>query len=291
MAAFDPPWRLDPLKNIVGVGWRGGANILMLHFAVNVRDHTPRPISMQPFALESVSDIFTDPIHIHDAHLPTPTVVNPINAAMIAHSFVWNRTPLKPGLSVDLGYKWKAVLFLNLGRIKSLSAIVHPETYDVVINFPASEKRTETGVILYAFTTFGVEDNWEQAKASAPHPFSAVQYEVGGPFTVVGNIQVFGNTAERALFLSLNGDWFSHDEPATGDIFDLLDWEVKAYTYKGRKTFPLKTDTLDPDYPVDEKQIGFKVEHDHATVDVQIPSRTVTFTVNLKTLTLNSLKV
>lgn len=287
--AFDPPWRLDPLKRIVSVGWSGGKT-LMLHFAVNVSDHSPRSIPLQAFALDSVPDVFNDPIHIHDAHLPVPIIVNPINSAMISHSFVWNRTPVKPGLSGDLRYKWKAVLFLNLAKIKTLAAVVHPETYDVVINFPASEKRTETGVILYAFTTFGVEDDWEAAKAAAPHPFSAVQYEVGGPFTVVGNIQVFGNTAERALFLSLNGDWFSHDEPSSGDIFDLLDWEVKAYTYKVRKNFSLNA-SLDPTYPADANQIGFKVEHDHATVDVQIPARTVTFTVNLKTLTLTSLKV
>jgi hypothetical protein len=292
MATFDPPWRLDPLKNIVGVGWRGGANILLLHFAVNVSVHEPYPITVQPSALDLVSNVFDNTIHQHDAHLPIPVIASPtINAAMIAHSYLWNRAPLKPGLGVDLRYMWKAVLFLNLAKIKTLPAVVRPETYDVVVAFPASEKKPVTGIILYAFTTFGVEDDWEAAKASAPHPISDVQFVLDGPHTLVGNILTFGNPAERAQFLALNGEWFSHDEPATGDTFDLLDWEVKAYTYKGRKTFPLKADTLEPDYPVDEKQISFQVQHDHATFDVQIPARTVTFTVNLKTLTMTSLKV
>jgi hypothetical protein len=288
--AIDPPWRLDPLKKIVEVGWRSGADILMLHFMVNTHVHEPHPVSVQPFRLDQIANAFDNPIHQHDNHVPTPVIADPLGSDMLAHSYVWNRVPVKPSLGVDLMYAWRAVLFFNLAKIKTLETIVRPEAYDIVVSLPASEKKTETGIGLYAFTTFGLVNDWEAAKASAPHPISDVRFELDGPHTLVGNILVFGNEAERSTFLSLNGDWFTHNEPLSGDTFDLLDWEIKGYTYRKRKTFPLN-DSLDPTYPADEKQIDFQVQHEHATVAVQIPARTVTFTVNLKTLALTSTKV
>jgi hypothetical protein len=290
--AFDPPWRLDPLKNIVNVGWKGAANILMIHVSVNVQLHAPRSVPVQPLRLSNVPDVFGDPIRQNDDHIPAPVIVDPISSDMLAHSYLWNKTPVKPGANSDLQYRWRAVLFLNLGKIKTLEALSTPEkeSYTVTLIFPASEKNTETGIILNAFTTFGVENDWEAAKASAPHPISDVQFVVDGPRTLVGNILTFGSQAERATFLSLNGEWFSHDEPASGNTWDLLDWEVKAYTYQQRKTFPLN-DSLDPTYAPDAKQIAFQVQHDHATVDVQIPARTVTFTINLNSLAMTSTKV
>jgi hypothetical protein len=285
------PATLDISQIIRKVEWATGPNVLMLHFDVNTSLHAPHAIPVEPFAVAAVSSVFDDPIHIHDTHVPIPTVVNPMSSSMTAHTLVWNRAPRKPAAGVDLVYNWKAALFLNLGKIRLLDSVTDLEHYDVVIRFPASEKKTESGVILNAFTTFGVVDDWSAAKASSPHPFSDVTFFLGGPHTIVGNILTFGNQADRATFLSLNGDWFTHDEPATGETFDLLDWDLKAYSFKKRKDFKLKDD-LSPDPAIlDATFINFREERAHATFAVQIPAYTVTLTINLKTLTMTSKKV
>jgi hypothetical protein len=284
------PATLDISQIIRKVEWATGPNVLLIHFDVNTSLHEPRAIPVQPFAVDAISNVFNDPINIHDTHTPTPTIVNPMSADMTAHTLVWNRAPRKPAAGVDLVYNWKAALFLNLGKIRFLGSVTDLEHYEVVVRFPASEKKTESGVILNAFTTFGVVNDWEAAKASSPHPISDIINE-DLSHSLVGNILVFGNTAERAAFLARNGDWFSHDEPATGETFDLLDWDLKAYTFKKRKDFKLKDD-LSPDPSIlDATFINFKEERAHATFAVQIPAFTVTLTINLKTLSMTSKKV
>jgi hypothetical protein len=86
--AFDPPWRLDPLRNIVNVGWKGAANILMVHVSVNVQLHAPRSVPVQPLHLSSIADAFGDPIRQNDAHIPAPVIVDPVSSDMLAHAYL-----------------------------------------------------------------------------------------------------------------------------------------------------------------------------------------------------------
>jgi hypothetical protein len=286
------PVVLDFAQILRKVEWILGPNIAMIHFDVNCQLHTPHAVPLSAIGV-SLADVFTSTaINIHDDFLTVPTPTNPVTPEMAAHTLAWNRAPRKPSAGSDLQYRWKAVLFLNLGRIKSFRDIQDP-TFDVVVNFPASEKKTESGFIHYAYFNFGTL-SFAIAKAfplyAVPVFFTEEQRDNNTP-VITGNIQLFGSVAERDHFITLQPDpWGAQEEPATGDTFDLLDWEVKAYTYKKRKDFPLNND-LNPTYAVDEKQIAFQVQHDHATLAVQIPARTVTFTINLKTLTMTSKKV
>jgi hypothetical protein len=52
MASFDPPWRLDPLKNIVSVGWGKGAFVaIQFHATAVTSEGGGQPSSVSPNAL------------------------------------------------------------------------------------------------------------------------------------------------------------------------------------------------------------------------------------------------
>lgn len=282
------PATLDFGQIIARIEWALGPSILMLHFEASSEVHPPRTIDVSAIGIGTISSVFDNPIHIHDNfNNPVPTVVNPMSLGMVSHTLVWNRAPKKPGGGSDNVFEWKAVLFLNIGRIKTFYDIEEPDNhYDIVVRFPASEKTTETGVILYAFAdVFGWEYHF-----SHPQVTGAI-IDDHGTFGIVGTVQVFGSETARSDFLGWNSGslppWVAHDEPASGDVYDRFAWQLRAYTFKRRKDFPLKSDTLLPDFSLsDDKAKDAKSDNAHATVDVQIPAITVTVTVNTKTLAL-----
>jgi hypothetical protein len=281
------PATLDFSGIIAKVEWLIGPNILMLHFDVNVQLHEPHAVMVDGLDV-SIHDAFDNVVNIHDTFLTPPTPTNPVTKEMVAHTLAWNRAPRKPAAGSDLFYKWKAVLFLNLGRIVSFAHLLS-NTYDVVIRIPASEKKAEPSVAYYAFADpFGNSFDYYEA-----HPTTTgAIIDAEGHTAIVGSPLIFGSIAQRSAFLGYNAGslppWVAFDKPGTGDTFDLLDWTLKAYTFKSRKDFKLD-DNLDPAFTLDN--IGFQLQREHATVDVQIPARTVTVTVNLKTLTMTSKKV
>ena len=143
--AIDPPWRLDPLKKIVGVGW-GGGNVLVLRIETRVNNHTPRLTTIEDLQFTgSLIDAYAETINEHDDHVPPPDIVNPMDGDMRAHTFMWNRPPYKLDTAGDeSAHTWKAIVFLNLSRIRSFLDTSDPE-YVFTIHFPASEHHRKVG--------------------------------------------------------------------------------------------------------------------------------------------------
>lgn len=87
--AIDPPWRLDPHENIVGVGW-GGARIATLVLSIEYAggdafSDTPL-LTGVPFGTSY--NLLT--------RIGAPgdvPIVDPISNAMLAHEFMWSRPP------------------------------------------------------------------------------------------------------------------------------------------------------------------------------------------------------
>jgi hypothetical protein len=86
--AIDPPWRLDPHQNIVGVGWGGAIATLVLsidYAGPNEFGDTPA-LSGLPFG--TTFNLLTR----IGAPGITP-ITNPITGAMLAHEYMWSRPP------------------------------------------------------------------------------------------------------------------------------------------------------------------------------------------------------
>ena len=149
--AVDPPWRLDPLKKIVGVGWRGG-NVLVLRIETRVNNHTPRLTTIEDLQfIGSLISAHAETINEHDDHVPPPDIVNPMNGDMRAHAFMWNHPPYKLDTGGDeSSHTWKGIAFLNLSRIRLFLDASDLE-YVFTIHFPASEHHTEGGTVYWAF--------------------------------------------------------------------------------------------------------------------------------------------
>jgi hypothetical protein len=286
--AIDPPWRLDPFKNIVGVGW-GGGNVLVLRIdtIVNFR-HAPRFTSIDNLDFTgSLIDAYANVINEHDAHAPAPTIVNPMSADMRAHEFMWSRPPYK--LDSEAGHTWKALVFLNLSRIRSFLDSSDP-TYSFLIQFPAGE-HIPNGTTYFAFFNFGTLD-WDTANEFpllVPVFFTEEQRDNNTP-VVTSNVQAFGSAADRDFFISLQSDpWGSHDEPDTGpELNDGLQWRVRGFTYRKRNDFPALSDNT-PTWD-EGTAIGSAEEHAESLIGVSVPAYTVTVTVNLETLSISMSK-
>lgn len=86
--ALDPPWRLDPHQNIVGVGWGGAIATLALsidYAGPNEFGDTPN-LSGLPFG--TTFNLLTR----IGAPGITP-ITDPITGAMLAHEYMWSRAP------------------------------------------------------------------------------------------------------------------------------------------------------------------------------------------------------
>ena len=237
---IDPPWRLDPLKNIVGVGW-GAGNVLVLRIETRVNNHTPRLTTIEDLQFTgSLIDAYAETINEHDDHVPPPDIVNPMDGDMRAHTFMWNCPPYKLDTGGDeSSHTWKAIVFLNLSRIRSFLDTSDPE-YVFTIHFPASEHHTEGGTVYWAFADpFG---NPFEYYLEHPTTTGAV-IDADGHTGIVNSPIAFGSEAERAAFLSWNAGslppWHTFDEPLPeSDLNDGLQWNVRGRTYKKRNDFP-----------------------------------------------------
>lgn len=287
---LDPPWRLDPLKNIVGVGW-GGGNVLVLRIETRVNNHAPRLTTIEDLQFtDSLMDVYAETINEHDDHVPPPAIVNPMDGEMRAHAFMWNRLPYK--LDIDGGdspHTWKAIIFLNLSRIRSFVDSSDLE-YVFTIHFPASEHHTETGTVYWAFADpFG-----NPFEYYLEHPTTTGAVIDGDGHTGVVNSPIaFGSVAERAAFLSWNAGslppWHTFDEPTPpSDLNDGLQWKVQGRTYKKRNEFP--TDEQNTPLWDESTAIGGAEEHAYSVIATPIPACVVTVAVNLDTLEISTVK-
>ena len=292
--AIDPPWRLDPLKRIVGVGW-GSGNVLVLRIETRVNNHAPRLTTIEDLQFTgSLIDAYAETINEHDDHVPAPDIVNPIDGDMRAHTLMWNRPPYKLDTAgAESPHTWKAIVFLNLSRLRSFLDTSDPE-YVFTIHFPASEHQVSSGTVHYAFTTFGIEDDWAAAQATFPHPTSGAIVDAEGHVAVVSNILAFGTAAARDQFIDWNGgvgaQFFPHDEVLPdSDLNDGLQWTVRGRTYKKRNDFP--TDEENAPLWDEATATGVAEEHAESVIATPIPAHVVTVTVNVDTLEISMTKV
>ena len=288
--AIDPPWRLDPLKKIVSVGW-GGGNVLVLRIETRVDGHTPRLTTIEDLQFTgALIDAYAETINEHDYRVPPPDIVNPIDGDMRAHTFMWNRSPYKLDTSGDeSAHTWKAIVFLNLSRIRLFLDTDDPE-YVFTIHFPASEHHTEGGMVYWAFADpFGNPFEYYQE-----HPTTTgAVIDADGHTGIVTTPTAFGSAAQRDAFLGWNAGslppWVAFDEPSSGsDINDGLQWKVRGRTYKKRNDFP--TDSHNAPLWDESAAIGAAEEHAESIIHTPIPGYTVTVTVNLDTLEISMTK-
>ena len=127
-------------------------NVLVLRIETRVNNHTPRLTTIEDLQFTgSLIDAYAETINEHDDHAPPPDIVNPMDGDMRAHAFMWNRPPYKLDTGGDeTPHTWKAIVFLNLSRIRSFLDTSDPE-YVFTIHFPASEHHTEGGTVYWAF--------------------------------------------------------------------------------------------------------------------------------------------
>jgi hypothetical protein len=282
--AIDPPWRLDPLKKIVGVGW-GGGNVLVLRIETRVNDHTPRLTTLEDLQFtDSLIDAYAEAINQHDDHVPAPDIVNPMDGDMRAHTLMWNRPPYKLDTAGDeSSHTWKAIVFLNLSRVRSFLDTSDPE-YVFTVHFPASEHHTEGGTVYWAFADpFG-----NPFEYYLEHPTTTGAVVDADDHTGVVNTPIaFGSESERAAFLGWNAGslppWHTFDEPSPeSDLNDALQWDVWGGTYKKRNDFP--TDEERAPLWDEDTAIAVAEEHAESVIATPIPTYVVTVTLNLDTL-------
>ena len=214
--AIDPPWRLDPLKKIVGVGW-GGGNVLVLRIETRVNNHTPRLTTIEDLQFTgSLIDAYAETINEHDDHVPPPDIINPMDGDMRAHTFMWNRPPYKLDTAGDeSSHTWKAIVFLNLSRIRLFLDASDPE-YVFTVHFPASEHHTESGTVYWAFADpFG-----EPFEYYLEHPTTTgAVIDADGHTGSRQYSDAFGSAVEARLFLTLERRSLppgTRDEPLSG---------------------------------------------------------------------------
>jgi hypothetical protein len=86
--APDPPWRLDPHQNIVGVGWGGAIATLVL----SIDYAGPNEFSDTPALTGLPFGITFNLLTRIGAPGITP-IADPITGAMLAHEYMWSRAP------------------------------------------------------------------------------------------------------------------------------------------------------------------------------------------------------
>jgi hypothetical protein len=291
------PVILDITQRVQRIAWRVGTDILLVRLTAQIRQPalpTVRVISNGAYN----GDGFVNSIDVHDDKQPAPVIVFPkLSADMRAHTLVFNRPPIQKFNVGETFNVFTGLIIFNIRRIKSFNGFVD-NSYQLQFTFPPSHVTHSTGLSHYAFTTFGLLNDWEIAKA---FPFTTgVIIDAEGHTALSGNIRLFGTTTERGLFLSRNGEWFSHDEPSTDDIADLFGWEMEAWSFQVRTEFPVNAQYRptfgthgvgnDGQPTLIDEAKGHGFDHDHATVDHPLAEKTVTINLNTKSMSFTMVK-
>ncbi len=238
IVSHDPPWRLDPFQNIVGVGW-GSADVLVLRIDTSVKNHSPHPTTIEGLHFTTaVIYAYAETIREHDADAD-PEPRNPMTSEMRAHAFMWNCPPHKLDTGGDEpAHTWSAIIFLNLSRIRSFFDSSDSQ-YFFTIRFPAAERDLTNGTIYWAFADpFG---NPFEYYREHPATTGAV-IDSDGHTGIVTTPIAFGGGAQRDVFLGWNAGslppWHVFDEALPdSDANDGLRWKIRGRTYKKRIDF------------------------------------------------------
>jgi hypothetical protein len=283
------PATLDFSGIITKVEWILGPDILVLQFdwRMGLVSQTFDATDLSGLGLSTI-DPFAQIINQHDDHVPVPLIGNPMSKEMVAHTLAFNRPPSKKG-GVESGLHWKAILFFNLRAIKAVEGLRDP-TYEITIHTPASKIIHETGFVHWIYyDPFGNPFEYYQA-----HPFtSGIQIDAEGHTAVFLFPAAIPTIEARDLYLSLNAGSLpplrSYEEPTSSDRSNGFGWRIDASTYRRRKDFPLGAE-LAPQWNVSEaKSSSFLSEQ--SLIGTSFPTRTVTVTVNFKTLAVSMKKV
>src|SRR5258708_40052482 len=115
--AFDPPWRLDPLKNIISVGW-GSLKYLKIEVSYQKSGNISKAnFTMDTnFGIDNLDAFSKDFKKKATGATKDPPVVDPISDDMAKNLLIWSR-----------GYKFTSAedekdeintWFVNLGKVK-----------------------------------------------------------------------------------------------------------------------------------------------------------------------------
>jgi hypothetical protein len=283
------PVILDISQLIERVNWIVAKTFLVLRVDAKIRiPHTPS-VSIIVSDGAYTGDAFANTINQHDAKVPFPAISLPkISKDMFAHTIEFNKSPPIKKAEAETLNHYTQLIFVNLRRLKTFNGFTS-DNYQIKISFPAGEHRRVATTLYYAFFNFGTLD-WELAKAFPLHaiPFFYTVKERDDNTPHIGsNIQLLNDAADRALFLTLNPEWGSHDEPDFEIKDDSFQWEVEGWTFKGRDEFPVNLTNYTLAFDTnDSKTKG----HGKITTPPVAAAATVTIRVNLKTLTLELTK-
>jgi hypothetical protein len=283
------PATLDFSGIIQKVEWILGPDILVLQFdwRMGLFGQTFGATSLSALGLSTI-DPFAQIINEHDDFVPVPSIVNPMSKPMVAHTLAFNRPPFKRS-GIEAAPHWKAILFFNLAHIKSFEDLTDP-TYQITITTPPSRIIHETGFVHWIYyDPFGNPFEYYQAHPST----SGIVIDAEGHTAVFLFPAAIPTIEARDLYLSLNAGSLpplrSFEEPTSSDRSDGFGWRIDAKTYRRRKDFPLGSE-LAPLWDVAEaKSSAFLSEQ--AVISTSFPARTVTVTVNFKTLAISMRKV
>lgn len=252
---------------------KGKVLVVYIDYTRNVNRPTIT-ISNVPFNA-STYDAFTL-IKVSDG-LGNPSVVDPVSDDMLKYLWLWSKPPYLPAISPDFQTSGRALLFMNIDKIKAAAA-PGVEEFTFRINIPAGgDDEVIAGTAYWIWssalgaTTF--EENQE-------HPFTS-----GDPRPGHGGIITFpylcADPAEQAEFMS-SGDpsLNTHDEPTTTTFAANLAWNTAVVSYNGRRSFPAGANNV-PGWPDDG------VSGQNANLgppDSKTESATIVVHVNLNTL-------
>lgn len=231
--AIDPPWRLDPLKRIVGVGWRSGEGFLVLKYQIGRTGAAPGPITLSGLPWTSETYNLSSPAAF-DLQREGKTVL----------------FKYAPKITVNEGvHNLRGLLYVDLGALRSLAGL--DNLFKMDIELPIS-----SGLVLNTQTFYWL---WSTFSASSldeafEHPFTTGNPSPGGTGIVTIPL-AFGDAGEASAALAniIGGGYTltSRSESTTLSIFGT--WLLQAATYKTRKEFPVDANN-DPEWDESEAE-------------------------------------
>lgn len=229
--AVDPPWRLDPHQNIVGVGWSGAIATLVLsidYAGPNEFSDTPA-LSGLPFG--TTFNLLTR----IGAPGITP-ITEPITGVMLAYEYMWSRVPWSDLHSESTTYEATVVD----------EAIWYGWAYGGgsplgSVRVPYHDGVPDQGVLQQAI------DGWAAGYGISPDDIYLVTGEVTASHTETQTISTYYFSAHALVFLNL-GKIKGLITPsrlltfavATGPAPSSASyrWALGLATFKGKRDFP-----------------------------------------------------
>jgi hypothetical protein len=268
----DPPWRLDPLKNIIGVGWGGGL-ILALEFSFTFNG--PRPeFRIENLNFANVSyDMFQAGVRERatGVTVSAPPVVDPISKEMLERLIIWNKGPKTTELSADFQTTGRALWFFNIGKIAAQVLELQKPNAKFTIRIPKAngQHAQGTSVQYYVFPTF---IDWIPPDGGPSSGF------IAGIFSTLAEAQALVDV------LNVHSSYRVVTEVgAQSFVDDRLSWTMRATLYRGKKSFPVNPATNEPAWPFTFGPGNAIIDGQTRTGSGPQPARSLVITVNTKT--------